>query len=59
MMSVTQSRDRLVTKGTLRRSVPGEKHLLHGTSPEHLLDILDQGFNDKLASLKGMSLGET
>ncbi|CAK9006730.1 unnamed protein product [Durusdinium trenchii] len=32
----------------------GEKHLLHGTSPEHLLDILDQGFNDKLASLKGM-----
>eukprot|EP00913_Durusdinium_trenchii_P000068 g62.t1 len=32
----------------------GEKHLLHGTSPKHLLDILDQGFNDKLASLKGM-----
>ncbi|CAK9091425.1 unnamed protein product [Durusdinium trenchii] len=32
----------------------GEKHLLHGTSPKHLLDILDQGFNDKLASSKGM-----
>ncbi|CAE7491894.1 RIPK2 [Symbiodinium natans] len=32
----------------------GEKYLLHGTTPEVLLDILHQGFNDKLASLKGM-----
>ncbi|CAK9088764.1 Serine/threonine-protein kinase EDR1 (MAPKK kinase EDR1) (Protein ENHANCED DISEASE RESISTANCE 1) (AtEDR1) (Serine/threonine/tyrosine-protein kinase 10) [Durusdinium trenchii] len=32
----------------------GEKYLLHGTLPEHLLHILDQGFNDKLASSKGM-----
>eukprot|EP00439_Symbiodinium_sp_Y106_P025448 s3662_g3.t1 len=27
----------------------GERYLLHGTKPEVLLDILHQGFNDKLA----------
>jgi len=32
----------------------GERYLLHGTKPEVLLDILHQGFNDKLASLRGM-----
>ena len=32
----------------------GERYLLHGTSPDHLLDILQQGFSEKLASLKGM-----
>jgi len=32
----------------------GERYLLHGTSPNHLLDILQQGFSEKLASLKGM-----
>ncbi|CAK9050515.1 unnamed protein product [Durusdinium trenchii] len=32
----------------------GEKYLLHGTSPERLLDILHQGFTEKLSSLKGI-----
>lgn len=32
----------------------GERYLLHGTGPDHLLDILHQGFTEKLASLKGL-----
>ena len=32
----------------------GERYLLHGTSPNHLLDILEHGFSEKLASLKGL-----
>ena len=35
----------------------GERFLLHGTSPLHVLDILHNGFSDKLASLKGMPHG--
>lgn len=44
-----------------RRKMPGnlysevgERYLLHGTSPDHLEDILRQGFSEKLASLKGL-----
>eukprot|EP00438_Fugacium_kawagutii_P000851 Skav222062 [mRNA] locus=scaffold707:228595:229479:- [translate_table: standard] len=39
--------------GTLFSEI-GERYLLHGTHPSRLLDILHQGFSDKLASLKGM-----
>ena len=33
----------------------GERFFLHGTSPKHILEILHDGFSEKLASLKGVS----
>ena len=32
----------------------GERFLLHGSSPERILDILHEGFNASLASLHGI-----
>ena len=33
----------------------GERFFFHGTSPQHILAILHEGFSEKLASLKGAS----
>ena len=38
----------------LREDV-GERFFLHGTSPEKVLEILHEGFSEKLASLDGAS----